>query len=122
MDATDHRLTNFLNLFTAFREERPELPNRGMLKLFAEHLETSDRYLSHVKCGRKQIGAVVAREIEIKCGKPHGWLDLPHTDAEPTNADEKAIVEQVLALHRADPGIVRRIVTNALNSILAKRT
>lgn len=120
MDATQHRLTNFLMLFKQFREQRSDLPNRGMLKNFAEYLELSDRYLSHVKCGRKQIGSVVARQIETKAGKPHGWLDLPHTDADPSNGDERVMVEQILALYRNSPGLVRRLITDAVKSVLSE--
>jgi hypothetical protein len=75
MDASQLRLVHFTQLFSSFQIERPELPSRGMLILFAAHIELSDRYLSHIKCGRKQIGAATARRIESKCGKPHGWLD-----------------------------------------------
>ena len=59
-------------------------PNFDMAKekpVFAKKLELSDRYLSHVKNGRKNIGAAIARQIEKRLRLPHGWMDNPHTNA-----------------------------------------
>lgn len=119
MDATHFRLTNFLLLFKQFRDQRPELPDRGMLKKFSEHLELSERYMSHIKCGRKGIGSVVARQIEQRCGKPHGWLDLPHTESDPKNGEERVMIEQLLLLHRSSPGTVRRLLTESIRDVLS---
>ena len=118
MDATEYRLINFLTLFKEFREEKPDLPNRGMLKRFGEHIDLSDRYLSHVKCGRKQIGAATARQIESKMGKPHGWLDLPHGASQPENTEERFMVEQMLVLYRNSPDLEREMLADALRIIL----
>lgn len=120
MDATQNRQTNFLALFKAFRDERPDEPNRGMLKKFAEKVDISDRYLSHVKCGRKQIGAAVARQLEAKCGKPHGWLDQPHDDGTPDNGDERVVIEQILTIYRHNPGTVKRIIADAIKAVLSE--
>lgn len=119
MDATQNRQTNFLALFRAFRDQHPDEPTRGMLKKFSEKVEISDRYLSHVKCGRKQLGAALARQMETKCGKPHGWLDQVHDDGTPEDGDERVLIEQILALYRNNPGTVKRIIADSIKTILS---
>ena len=65
-------------LYKKFREANPHLPERGMLKMFADRIGLSDRYLSHIKCKRKNIGNNVARTIEEALGLPNGWMDREH--------------------------------------------
>jgi transcriptional regulator with XRE-family HTH domain len=121
MDAYENRMNNFLQLFKEFRDANTHLPNRGMLKLFAENVGLSPRFLSHVKCGRKQIGAAVARQIEKACNKPHGWLDMPHTDAQPNDADEQLLVEQLLAIYRGSPPKAKRLMADAIKAALGSK-
>jgi len=118
MDAHQNRMANFLALFKEFRDANADLPNRGMLKMFAQRLDLSDRYLSHVKCGRKQIGAAVARQIELKTGKPHGWMDQQHGEGSPATPDEAMMVEQILALYRGAPGTTKRLIAEAIKAAL----
>jgi hypothetical protein len=103
MDATEIRFKNFSTLFRQFREENSHLPNRGMLKLFAERVELSDRYLSHVKHKRKNIGAAIARQIEKRLKLPHGWMDNPHDKIDASNEQEREFLETALALFRTAP-------------------
>ena len=58
------RHKNFQILYVYFVDQRPHLPQRGMLKLFAEHERLSDRYFSHIKYNRKDIQSTVSRKIE----------------------------------------------------------
>ena len=118
MDASQNRINNFLDLFRQFRDANAELPNRGLLKLFAEKVDVSNVYLSHVKCGRKQIGAAIARKIEAKCGKPHGWMDQQHDDGEAQSSEERMLVEQILIIYRNTPGTVKRLITDAIKKAL----
>lgn len=104
MDTAQIRHQNFLELFRQFRDQHSELPQRGMLKLFAERIDLSDRYLSHIKTGRKNIGANVARHIEAKLKLPHGWLDNVHKPtSEPSNTAEESFLGTALALYRSNP-------------------
>lgn len=119
MDAHAFRSQNFTTLFRQFCDANTHLPQRGLLKLFAERLELSPKYVSHLKVGRKEIGAATARHIEARCGKPHGWMDLPH-DAEAMNADERMIVEQMLSLYRASPDTVKLLMAQAVRTVLAE--
>lgn len=79
------------------------LPDKGMLKLFAQHLGADDRHLSHVKNGRKGIGHALARQIEQAEGLPEGWLDREHGDLEPRDLHERAFLETAIALFRTSP-------------------
>jgi hypothetical protein len=122
MDSSTTRKQNFDFLFKEFRDARPTLPDRGMLKLFAAHLELSDRYLSHVKCGRKDIGHAVARHIEERSGKEPGWLDQRHQDIDPKDALERNFIETMLAVYRASPVEARQMMTDALKARLSGRS
>lgn len=35
----------------------------------------SSNYLSHVKCGRRNLGDRLARKIETHLGLPNNWMD-----------------------------------------------
>ena len=120
MDASQNRIINFLELFQQFKDANSDLPNRGLLKLFAERVDVSNVYLSHVKCGRKQIGAAVARKIESKCGKPHGWMDQSHGETDPQGSEERMLVEQILVIYRNSPSAVKRLITDAIKQALTE--
>ncbi len=118
MDVSHFRQENFARLFREFREAHSHLPDRGMFKLFAEKVEVSDRYLSHVRNGRRELGNATVRQIEARLGKPHGWMDLPHTDDEPRDADERTLVEQIINLYRHSPDVVKRLIAEAIKEVL----
>ena len=104
LDSAQIRHRNFMKLFHDFMNRYPNEPRRGMLKAFAEHLQLSERYLSHIKCNRKNIGANLARLIEKRLRLPHGWMDRehdPHTM--PLDDKEKIFVATALAFFRAHP-------------------
>ncbi len=119
MDSAQIRHKNFKKLFVGFIDQHPHLPQRGMLKLFAERLELSDRYLSHIKCGRKNIGNHVARAIEERLDLPHGWMDREHdTLRMPTDEKEKLFIETALTLFRAQPNEAREMMIDLLRQQL----
>jgi hypothetical protein len=111
MDSTQIRYKNFKRLFDDFVNKHPNEPQRGMLKLFAQRLELSDRYLSHIKCNRKNIGNIVARAIEERLKLPHGWMDREHDTFNMAIDDrEKLFVETALSLFRAQPNEAREMM------------
>lgn len=119
MDSARIRHKNFQKLFAEFIDQHPHLPQRGMLKLFAERLELSGRYLSHIKCQRKNIGNNVARGIEERLKLPHGWLDREHDRFNPPNNEkEKLFVEMALALFRTQEDDAREMMLNLLRERL----
>ncbi|MDQ9171994.1 hypothetical protein Q8A64_16385 [Oxalobacteraceae bacterium R-40] len=90
-----------------------------MLKLFAERLGLSDRYLSHIKCNRKNIGNHVARTIEQRLKLPHGWMDREHDAFNmPSDDKEKLFVETALSLFRAQPHEARELMLDLLREKL----
>jgi len=119
MDNAQIRHKNFQKLFADFIDQHPNLPQRGMLKLFAERLGLSDRYLSHIKCKRKNIGSNVARAIEERLKLPHGWMDREHDTLHmPTDEKEKLFIETALTLFRAQPHEAREIMIDFLRQRL----
>jgi hypothetical protein len=119
MDSAQIRHNNFQRLFNDFIQQRPHLPRRGMLKLFAEHLNLSDRYLSHIKCNRKNIGNNVARNIEERLGLPRGWMDREHDLAKtPADENEKLFIDMALALFRSQQAEARELMLTLLRQRL----
>jgi hypothetical protein len=121
MNSSQIRHKNFNSLFHDFIARHPDLPRRGMLKMFAQHLELSDRYLSHIKCQRKNIGHRLARAIEHRLGLPHGWLDREHDGARmplPVDKREKLFIETALLLFRSQPEQARELMLQLLRQRL----
>jgi hypothetical protein len=118
MDSKEIRHANFIALFNQFKRENAHLPDRGMLKLFAQKLELSDRFLSHVKCRRKVIGDQVARHIEDKLQLRHGWLDQQHENVSPAEEAEKVFLDTALTLYRAMPDEAQKLMMELLKSRL----
>ena len=118
MDASQNRLNNFLALFEAFKVANAHLPERGMHKLFCEMVDVSPEYLSHVRNGRRSMGIATARQIEKRCGKPHGWMDAHHGELDPRNPEELFIQEQIVMLYRHSPEAVQQLIQQAVDEIL----
>lgn len=119
MDSAQIRHRNFHKLYTDFIDQRPHLPHRGMLKLFAEQLGLSDRYLSHIKCNRKNIGSNVARNIEERLKLPRGWMDREHDRLNPpVDENEKLFIEMALTLFRTQQAEAREFMITMLRQRL----
>lgn len=104
LDSAQIRHRNFMKLFNDFINKHPEEPRRGMLKAFANRLQLSERYLSHIKCNRKNIGANLARTIEKRLRLTHGWMDREHdTYTMPLDDREKLFIATALAFFRTHP-------------------
>jgi hypothetical protein len=116
MDSAQIRHKNFQKLYTDFVDQRPHLPQRGMLKLFAEH---SERYLSHIKCNRKNIGSNITRAIEERLKLPRGWMDREHDRLNPpVDENEKLFVDKALTLFRSQQAEAREFMINLLRQRL----
>lgn len=77
------RLMNFLALYREFEDAMPDTPQKDRLKAFSEHVGLSERYLCHLRTGRKYIGQLAARRIEHRMGRPEGWMDSLPGDGKP---------------------------------------
>lgn len=48
------------------------------IKQFAEAADMNESHVSQIKIKSSQIGDKLARKLEDKFGKNHGWMDTPH--------------------------------------------
>ena len=120
MNSSQIRHKNFRTLFNDYIARHPDQPQRGMLKQFAQQLGLSDRYLSHIKCERKNIGNSVARAIETALNLPHGWMDREHDrPAPPADDRERLFLDTALTLFRAQPDYARELMLDLLRQQLA---
>jgi hypothetical protein len=87
-DVAAVRLDNALRLFDEFVQATVRQPDaatlRGLERRFAERLQVQPSYWSQIKGRSRQIGERLARQFELNCGKPAGWMDIPH--ASPSTA------------------------------------
>lgn len=119
------RYRNFMALFSQFRAAHAHLPDRGMVRLFAEQIGVSDRYTSHIKCARKAIGNEIARHIEGRLKLTEGWMDHDHDASKMPPAvkgeiSEEAFVEFARAWYRTAPAQARRRLMAMIRESLEK--
>src|SRR6187549_3801668 len=81
-DVAQTRLDNALALFDEFVRNTVKDPDtatlRGLEGRFAERLQIQPSYWSQIKSRSRQIGERLARQFEVLCHKPSGWMDVPH--------------------------------------------
>ncbi|HUL65066.1 MAG TPA: hypothetical protein VLW55_10660 [Burkholderiaceae bacterium] len=143
LDVAQVRLDNALLLFDEFVQQAARTPDaatlRGLEGRFAERLRIQPSYWSQIKSRSRQIGERLARQFEHLCGKPFGWMDVPHgigsaaaragasasasdamlSDAPlPQNEDERFIVGLVLSYYRRHPDRARARLLELLGEAL----
>ena len=136
-DVAQIRLDNALRLFEEFVQATVKHPDaatlRGLERRFAERLQIQPSYWSQIKGRSRQIGERLARQFEVLCHKPHGWMDQPHgagaaapasTSEEPPHNvpqddDERFIVGLVLTYYRRHPQRARTRLLDLLGEVLA---
>lgn len=143
LDIAQVRLDNALLLFDEFVQQAARTPDtatlRGLEGRFAERLQIQPSYWSQIKGRSRQIGERLARQFEQLCGKPYGWMDVPHgvgvaaarvgagvfasglapSDAPlPQNEDERFIVGLVLSYYRRHPERARTRLLELLGEAL----
>ena len=76
---TVNRRSNAVSLFQRFAEEqmRAGVPPKGLEQAFAQQVQISPSMWSQIKSSRP-IGDKLARQIEVACATPAGWLDEDH--------------------------------------------
>jgi hypothetical protein len=146
------RFDNAMHLFDEFVQATIKSPDaatlRGLERRFAERLQIQPSYWSQIKSRSRQIGERLARQFELLCRKPVGWMDLPHdgADAEPARSaagatasgapagvdsggatrspsqpqddDERFIVGLVLTYYRRHPQRARTRLLDLLGEVL----
>lgn len=85
---TVNRRHNAVSLFQRFAEERMRAgePPKGLEQAFAQQLQISPSMWSQIKSSRP-IGDKLARQIEVACATPPGWLDEAHAAQGPSPAE-----------------------------------
>ena len=136
-DVAQIRLDNALLLFEEFVQATVKHPDaatlRGLERRFAERLQIQPSYWSQIKGRSRQIGERLARQFEVLCHKPPGWMDqahgsqaaaalapseeLPHNV--PQDDDERFIVGLVLTYYRRHPQRARTRLLDLLGEVLA---
>lgn len=121
------RYANLMKLFSDFRaEEYPSGDTAGSLKAFAIRCGMNERYFSHIKNERKQVGNDLARRTEEALGLETGWLDVEHPDdryvAPDNNQGEQLFVETAVAFYRAAPSAAREKLIEAIQQALAAKS
>ncbi len=136
-DVAQIRLDNALLLFEEFVQATVKHPDaatlRGLERRFAERLQIQPSYWSQIKGRSRQIGERLARQFEVLCHKPIGWMDQAHgtgaaataPPAEepphnvPQDDDERFIVGLVLTYYRRHPQRARTRLLDLLGEVLA---
>jgi hypothetical protein len=139
-DVAQLRLDNALALFDEFVHNTIKHPDaatlRGLERRFAERLQIQPSYWSQIKSRSRQIGERLARQFEVLCHKPNGWMDQPHDVAGaaapapssaladdavrnvPQDDDERFIVGLVLTYYRRHPQRARTRLLDLLGEVL----
>ena len=136
-DVAQIRLDNALLLFDEFVHATVKHPDaatlRGLERRFAERLQIQPSYWSQIKSRSRQIGERLARQFEVLCHKPPGWMDQLHGDAAsagaassdepphnvPQDDDERFIVGLVLTYYRRHPQRARTRQLDLLGEVLS---
>ena len=87
---TVNRRGNAVSLFQRFAEAqmRAGVPPKGLEQAFAQQLQISPSMWSQIKSSRP-IGDKLARQIEVACAAPSGWLDEAHAEQGPSPAEQQ---------------------------------
>jgi hypothetical protein len=145
-DLAQVRLDNALALFEEFVRATARHADaatlRGLERRFAERLQIQPSYWSQIKGRSRQIGERLARQFELLCHKPAGWMDAPHganaaaalraaapspTEAggpdatetlAPRDDDERFIMGLVLTFYRRHPQRARTRLLDLLGEVL----
>jgi len=131
------RLDNALALFDEFVRNTIKHPDaatlRGLERRFAERLQIQPSYWSQIKSRSRLIGERLARQFELCCQKPVGWMDAEHGAAPATGAaqaprasdsplpqddDERFITGLVLTYYRRHPQRARTRLLDLLGEVL----
>lgn len=136
-DVAQIRLDNALLLFEEFVQATVKHPDaatlRGLERRFAERLQIQPSYWSQIKGRSRQIGERLARQFEVLCHKPMGWMDQAHGSLTPAataspeepphnvpqDDDERFIVGLVLTYYRRHPQRARTRLLDLLGEVLA---
>lgn len=115
---------NFLLLFEMFKRQIwaawPDEPERGMLRRMSKTYRLSERWLSHVKTGRKPVGHNTARKLEELFGLSVGWMDKEHYGDSPRSKAEDEFIASALMLYRTAPAAAQKEMLSMMRQRLTE--
>ncbi len=144
-DLAQVRLDNALALFEEFVRATARHADaatlRGLERRFAERIQIQPSYWSQIKGRSRQIGERLARQFELLCHKPAGWMDTHHgasagalrgaatepgtvaiagraEELAPRDDDERFIMGLVLTFYRRHPQRARTRLLDLLGEVL----
>lgn len=121
-NVSEVRRENMEALFVRFKEwlwvRFQKEPERGMQSRFANLVNTTPAYISHVRNGRKEIGHGLARDIEagMRSLGPEfadvvgGWLDNDHSRKPAMSAEVESLMESVVTCYNISPPETQRAI------------
>jgi hypothetical protein len=111
------RRQNALELFQAYAEKSLAAGTspKGLEQAFAASLQISPSMWSQIKSARP-IGDKLARQIEVLCGKPAGWLDEAR-DTRVITPAEQVFLDLALAAWRAANGAGKKALREQLKAV-----
>jgi hypothetical protein len=112
------RRRNALALFQEYAEQALAggTSPKGLEQAFAARLQVSPSMWSQIKSSRP-IGDKLARQIEVHCARPDGWLDKEQ-DAAVLSEAEKNFLDLALRAWRATNSAGRRELRARLKAAL----
>ena len=138
-DLAQIRFNNAIALFDEFVQNTIKHPDaatlRGLEGRFAEKVQIQPSYWSQIKSRSRQIGERLARQFELLCRKPNGWMDQVHGGVAargqpaqkaaffnespvPKDDDERFLMGLVLSYYRRHPQRARARLLELLGEAL----
>ena len=139
-DLAQIRFNNAMALFEEFVHNTIKHPDaatlRGLEGRFAEKVQIQPSYWSQIKGRSRQIGERLARQFELLCRKPNGWMDQAHRSQNgpsheangvsdpsgpsylPQDDDERFVLGLVLSYYRRHPQRARARLLDLLGEVL----
>jgi hypothetical protein len=116
-NTTVNRRHNSIALFQRFAQTqmRAGAPPKGLEQTFAQLLQISPSMWSQIKSSRP-IGDKLARQIEVACTAPCGWLDHQH-EVQGMSATEQQFLALALKAWRATNAEGRKRLKLALRDV-----
>jgi len=105
------RRNNAHAAFQAFAEERMSSGHapKGLEQAFAEMLEISPALWSMTKSGSRPMSDKLARQFEVRLGKPVGWMDAEREPHGLTQAEQHTMAMALAAYRRTNAEGRRRL-------------
>lgn len=120
-DIAEIRRMNFLKLLDEFRDLNCNGIGRGSMAAFARYHDIALSFVSQMKSGGRNIGEVLARQLEKKSGKPDRWMDDEQHLIDMSDHKQVDFVDVAMTLYRASPDHAKDALLKAMRDIIEKQ-